>query len=226
MYDIGADFALNGAMANGRIVIIKDIDGKNRIIPIQNKKFNTTNLKKQCENNSTIRAEENNNTKKDTNVSKFNKQNLPGLFNGSFNEIKYTIKEQNTLLFASKKYIGTINGKDAEFIVNLEQGKFHKGKIQGYINNSEVNMIVSSDLFGKKTITGLYKGEQIELNVSKDLFGTHIEGENTNISIKKNFFNLNKSIDGKFGFADELVPLILSYIKYSEDGKKDSALSA
>lgn len=142
---------------------------------------------------------------------------------GSFNNVEYKLNEQAISISYAKKYIGQINNKKTEYIINPEKDKHHKGKIQGYIGQDNVNLIVMSDLFGKKTLSGLYKDGRIELTVSKNLFGIRIEGKNTDVNIKKNFFSLNKSIEGKFEYDNEIMPLILSYIKYSEDIRKEAA---
>ena len=223
MESIRANYALINDTQNN-ILIIKEVEGNKHIISINGKKCNTDNLKKQYLN-SIEKADLENSAEKSKNSASTNFVS-DGKINGSFNGVEYSITEGNTLLFASKKYTGEINGKASEYVVNPEQGKFHKGKIQGNIGVNNVNLIVTSDLFGRKTITGLYKDERVELIVSKDLFGTHIEGQDTNVNIKRNFFNLDKSLEGKFGYDNELMPLILSYIKYSEDLRKESALSA
>ncbi len=143
--------------------------------------------------------------------------------NGSFNKTEYKLNEQKTLISSNKKYIGIINNKETEYIINPEKDNLHKGKIQGRIGNDKVNLIVFSDIFGKKTIFGLYKDEQIELTISRDFFFVHIEGKNTTVNIRKKFFTLNKSIEGKFEYNNELMPLILSYIKHYDDIRKEAA---
>ena len=157
-------------------------------------------------------------------MNKKDKQNLPlsEKIIGSFNETEYILNEQNTLIITGKKYTGTINGRKTEYTLNPEKD-IHKGKIQGKIGNDRVNLFVSSDLFGNKTISGLYNRKQIELTVSKDFFGTNIEGKNTAVNIKRNFFSLNKSFEGKFEYDNKLMPLILSYIKYLEDLRTEVA---
>lgn len=211
---------------NNNVLIIKEVEGNKHIITINGKKCNTDNLKKQYINSAEKTDLKNEINKQPETVLKNINSIYDGKINGSFNNVEYTIKEGTTSLFASKKYTGVINGKETEYIVNPEQGKFHKGKIQGNIGDDNVNLIVTSDIFGKRTIAGLYKNERVELTVLKDLFCTHIEGKGTNVNIKRNFFKLDKSLEGKFGYNDELMPLILSYIKYSEDVRKESALSA
>ena len=153
-----------------------------------------------------------------TEISKLNTK-LTGSFNGS----DYSINEQNIPMSCTKKYIGVINGKNSEYIVNPENGKLHKGKIQGNIGNNNVNLIVSSDLFGRKTISGLYKKEQVELSISKNLSGIRIEGKDTDVVIRKTTLLLDKSLEGKFQYDRELMPLIISYIKHSDELRREAA---
>ena len=143
--------------------------------------------------------------------------------NGSFNGSDYSIDEQNIPLTYSKKCSGIINGKNSEYIVNPGKDNLHKGKIQGNIGKNNVNLIVSSDLFGRKTISGIYNNEQIELNISKDFTSFHIEGKDTNVVIRKTSLLLDKSIEGKFKYDRELIPLIISYIRHFDNVRLKAA---
>ena len=144
-----------------------------------------------------------------------------------FNGMDFLLKEQKLLAPFNKKYSGAINGKNAEFIVNPGKDNSHKGKIQGKIYDTNVNLIVSSDLFGRKIISGKYGYTHVELIISKDLFSIYIEGKNSKIILKKNFIYNNQSIEGKFEYPNELLPVVLSYIKCFEAAKKeDSTLIA